>query len=108
MIRVAIVIAVDELRPDFSQVACSDWLSAHHTGGLRAGRPAIHQDESHVASPSAQQRRLPRMSLHRRFTAQAPCSEIPNFGKLPRSFAATVVRQRGVDVTICGRLPGVS
>ena len=86
VIRVAIVIAVDEVRPDFSQVACSDWLIAHHTGGLRAGRPAIHQDESHVAPPSSQQRQLPRMSLHKSFTAQAPCSGIPNFGKLPREF----------------------
>jgi hypothetical protein len=51
MIRVAIVIAVDEVRPDLSQVACADRLIAHHTRGLRARRPAIHHDESHVAPP---------------------------------------------------------
>ena len=55
VIGVAIVIAVDEVRPDFSQVACSNWLSAHQTKGLRTGRPAIHQDESHVAPPNVKQ-----------------------------------------------------
>jgi hypothetical protein len=55
VIRIAIVIAVDEVRPDFSQVACSDRLIAHHTAGLPAGRPAIHQYEFHVAPPNAKQ-----------------------------------------------------
>ncbi len=55
MTCVAAVIAVGEVRPDFSQVACSDRLIAHHTSGLRAGRPPIHQYESHVAPPSAKQ-----------------------------------------------------
>ena len=60
MICVAIVIAIDEVRLDFSEVAWSDRLIAHHTkglraGGLRAGRPAMHKDESHVAPPNAKQ-----------------------------------------------------
>jgi hypothetical protein len=55
VICVAIVIAVDEVRPDFSQVACPDWLTALRTEGLRAGRPFIHHDESHVAPPNAKQ-----------------------------------------------------
>jgi hypothetical protein len=48
VVRVAIVIAVDEVRPDFAQVAWSDRLSAHHAQGLRARGSAIHQDEVHV------------------------------------------------------------
>jgi hypothetical protein len=55
VIRVAIVIAVDEVRPDRSQVAFFDRLIAHHTEGLRAGYPAVQQDESHVAPPNAKQ-----------------------------------------------------
>jgi hypothetical protein len=55
VIRVAIVIAVDEVRSDLSQVAFFDRLIAHRTDGLRARRPAIHQDESHVAPPDARQ-----------------------------------------------------
>ena len=56
VVRVAIVIAVDEVRPDFAQVAWSDWLIAHHADGLPAGRPAVHQDEFHVLAPKAKQR----------------------------------------------------
>jgi hypothetical protein len=55
MIGVAILIAVGELRPDFSQIARSDRLIAHHTERLRAGRPPVHQYESHVAPPNAKQ-----------------------------------------------------
>jgi hypothetical protein len=55
VICVAILIAVDEVRPDFSQITRSDWLIAPHTKGLWAGRSAIHQDESHVAPPNAKQ-----------------------------------------------------
>ena len=55
MIRVATVIAVDEMRPKFPQVACSDRLIAHDTAGLRAGRPSTHQYRSHVARPNAKQ-----------------------------------------------------
>jgi hypothetical protein len=54
MIRVAFVITVDEMRPNFSHIPCSDRLIAHHTDGLRAERPAIHQNESHVPPPEAQ------------------------------------------------------
>jgi hypothetical protein len=55
MIGVAILIAVGELRPDFSQIARSDRLIAHHTERSRAGRPPVHQYESHVAPPNAKQ-----------------------------------------------------
>jgi hypothetical protein len=49
VVRVAVMIAVDEVRPDLSQIALFDRLIALHAEGSRAGRPAIHQDESHVA-----------------------------------------------------------
>jgi hypothetical protein len=49
------MIAVGEPRPDFSQIARPDWLTAQHTERLRAWRPAIHQYESHVAPPKAKQ-----------------------------------------------------
>ena len=49
VIGVAIMIAVGEPCPDFSQIARADWLTAQHTESLRAGRRAIRQDESHVA-----------------------------------------------------------
>jgi hypothetical protein len=55
MIGVAIMIAVAEPRPDFSQIARPDWLTAQHTERLRGGHPAIHQYESHVAPPNAKQ-----------------------------------------------------
>jgi hypothetical protein len=55
VVRIAIVIAVDEVRHHFSQVVFFDRLIAHHAEGLRAGLPAIHQDESHVAPPDAKQ-----------------------------------------------------
>ena len=55
VVRVAIVIAVGEVRPDLSQIAFFDRLTAHHAEGLRAWRPAIHQDESHLAPPDAKQ-----------------------------------------------------
>ena len=55
VIGVAIMIAVGEPRPDLSQVARPDRLTAQHTERLRAGRPAIHQDESHVGPPHAKQ-----------------------------------------------------
>ena len=55
VIGVAIMIAVGELRSDFSEVTCPDWLAAQHTDGFLAGRPAIHQYESHVAPPNAKQ-----------------------------------------------------
>ena len=55
MIGVAIVIAVGEVRPDFSQVACFDRLQTARTEGPWARRPAIHQDEFHVRPPNATQ-----------------------------------------------------
>ena len=55
VIGVAIMIAVGEACPDFSQVASADWLTAQCTDGLLAGRSAIHHYESHVAPPNAKQ-----------------------------------------------------
>jgi hypothetical protein len=55
VIDVAIMIAVREPRPDFSQIARPDWLTAEHTERLLAGRSAIHQYESHVAPSKAKQ-----------------------------------------------------
>jgi hypothetical protein len=42
VIDVAIVIAIGEPRPDFSQIAVSDWLTALHAKRRWAGCPAIH------------------------------------------------------------------
>jgi hypothetical protein len=55
VIGVAIVIAVGEVRPDFSQVALFDRLQAAHAKRSWARRPAIHQDEFHVAPSNAKQ-----------------------------------------------------
>jgi hypothetical protein len=77
--RVAIVIAVDEVRSDFSQVARSDRLIAHHTQGSRTGLSAIYQDESHVAPPNVKQNTV-----------------------------STALRRRAVDATICGHRPDAS
>ena len=55
VIRVAIVIAVDEVRPGLPQIACADRRFTHHAEGLPEGRPAIHQGKSHVAPPTAKQ-----------------------------------------------------
>jgi hypothetical protein len=52
---VAFIITVGDPRLDFSQIARPDRLAAQRTEGLRAGRPAIHQQESHVAPPNAKQ-----------------------------------------------------
>src|SRR6266699_423163 len=43
--------AVGEPRRKFSQVALPDWLTAQRTERLRAGCPAIHQDEFHMPPP---------------------------------------------------------
>jgi hypothetical protein len=48
---VALVIAVGEPRCKFSQVALPDWLTAQRAERLRAGCPAIHQDEFHMLPP---------------------------------------------------------
>jgi hypothetical protein len=55
MIGVAIVIAVGEVRPDFSQVTCFDRPQTARTKRPWARRPAIHQDEFHVTPPNATQ-----------------------------------------------------
>ena len=55
MFGVAFIITVGESRLDFSQIVSADRLIAQPAGRLRAGRPAIHQDESHVAPPNAKQ-----------------------------------------------------
>ena len=78
MTGVALVIAVGEPRCKFSQVALPDWLAAQRTERLRAGCPAIHQDEFHMPPPrsvscawtrvaSRQQRKLQMRSLQRKF-----------------------------------------
>jgi hypothetical protein len=53
MAGVAFVIAIAEPRRDLSQIARPDRFAAGHTDGLRAGRPAIDQDEFHVEPPKA-------------------------------------------------------
>jgi hypothetical protein len=55
VIFIAIVIAVGEVCPDFTQVACSDRLIARHTERLSAWRPFLYQYKSHVAPPNAKQ-----------------------------------------------------
>jgi hypothetical protein len=55
VICVAGVAAIGEVRADFSQVTHADRPSAHHAVALPAQRPAIDQDESHVAPPNAKQ-----------------------------------------------------
>jgi hypothetical protein len=79
--RVAILIAVDEVCSEFSQVVRSDRLIAHHTQGPRAGRPPIHQNESHVTPPcdgtriiSTRHGRLPEQRPIKTVIAQTPCS----------------------------------
>jgi len=52
---VAFIITAGDPRLDFSQIARPDRLAAQRAEGLRAWRPAIHQQESHVAPPNAKQ-----------------------------------------------------
>jgi hypothetical protein len=52
---VAFAIAVAESRFDLSQITRRDRLAAGHADGLRAGCPAIDQDEFHVEPPNAKQ-----------------------------------------------------
>jgi hypothetical protein len=42
VIDVAMVIAIGQSRPDFSEIGLSDWLTAQHTKSLWAGCPVIH------------------------------------------------------------------
>ena len=53
VVDVALVIAVGELRFDIAQVALPDRLTAQRAERLRAGCPAIYQDEFHVAPANA-------------------------------------------------------
>jgi hypothetical protein len=55
VIGIAFVIAVEEPRADFSQIARSDVFTAPRTKGLPARRPAVHQKVSHVAPPRVKQ-----------------------------------------------------
>src|SRR5215469_9308587 len=86
---VALVIAVGEPRRKFSQVALPDWLTAQRTERLRAGYPAIHQDEFHMSPPdsvscawtrvaSRQQRTLQVRSLQRKLIGEPPRLEDPD------------------------------
>jgi hypothetical protein len=52
VIGVAIMIAAEEPRLDFSQIARPDWLEAQHAEKLRTGRSAVHQCEPHRRLPS--------------------------------------------------------
>src|SRR6516164_7396303 len=85
---VALVIAVGEPRCKLSQVALPDWLTAQRTERLRAGCPAIHQDEFHIPPPcsvscvwtrvaSRQERKLQMRSLQRRFIGEPPRLQDP-------------------------------
>src|SRR5260370_40821926 len=53
VLGVAFVITIGEPRLDFPQIARPDRHTAQCTERLPAGRPAIDQDESHVAPPNA-------------------------------------------------------
>ena len=55
VIGIAMMVAVRQPRLDLSEIAAPDRPAAQHTRGLCAGRPPIHQYESHVAPPSAKQ-----------------------------------------------------
>jgi hypothetical protein len=50
VVVVAAMTAVGEPRADFPQIAHADGLTAQHTERVRAGRSAIHQDESEMAT----------------------------------------------------------
>jgi hypothetical protein len=55
---VALMIAVGEPRCDVSQVASPEWLTAQRTGRLRAGCPAIHQNELLMPAPNAKRNKV--------------------------------------------------
>jgi hypothetical protein len=42
VLGIAILIAVNEMRPDLSQVASANRSFAHHAEGLSIRRPAVH------------------------------------------------------------------
>ena len=76
--RVAIIIAVKLAAPELSQIAFADRLRAFYAERSRAGRPAIHQYEPHVAPPSAKQYTAARTdgSFHRDYPYSAQPSEV--------------------------------
>jgi len=53
VLGVAIMIAIGESRLDLSQIVLPDRFAAQRTDRLPAGRSAIHQNKSHMASLSA-------------------------------------------------------
>jgi hypothetical protein len=53
VLGVAIMIAIGEPRLDLSQIVLPDRFAAQRTDRLPAGRSAIHQNKSHMASPNA-------------------------------------------------------
>jgi len=113
---VALVIAVGEPRRKLSQVALPDWLTAQRTERLRAGCPAIHQDEFHMSPPhsvscawtrvaSRQQRTLQMRSLQRKFIGQPPRLED---GYPVPSRSAQLEHRAALGVSSFSRAPGVA
>jgi hypothetical protein len=103
MVGVAIMIAVDEVRPDFSQIARFDWPIAPHTERLWAGRSAIHQDESHVPPPNAE----------RNTVSAVCCSGILTFEEnvaraSPRSLSGGVKSTQPSAITVLAHLEAIS
>src|SRR5258708_1994937 len=108
VIGVAIMIAVGESRPDFSQIARPDWLTAQHTARLPAGRPAIHQYESHVAHRFAASC-LRYRGLLRIFLSCGPCVGSGWWASLARrcGFCSALVRLIPSMTPIFGRRQSV-
>ena len=48
MSEMTLVIAVAEMRCEFSHIAFADWLATQRAETLCAGTPAVHQYEFHV------------------------------------------------------------
>jgi hypothetical protein len=97
------MIAVDEVRPNFSQIARSDWLTAAYAHGLWAGRSAIHQNESHLPPPNPK----------RNAASTEHCSGILNFGKKsagasPRSLSGGLKSTQPFAVAVLARLEAVN
>ena len=74
------MIAVDEVRPDFPQVACFNLLVAHHAAGSRSGRSPVHQHEPHAA---LRQKKIDEGGADERFILRSPGSVVLNIGKMP-------------------------
>src|SRR6516225_1032467 len=114
---VALVIAVGEPRRKLSQVAPPDWLTAQRTERLRAGCPAIHQDEFHMLPPpsvscawtrvaSRQQRTLQMRSWQRKLIGQPPRLEGSGYPVPSRS--AQLQHRAALGVSSFSRAPGVA